>query len=142
MQCCKSLLGLECIADCIDASQIGGGMVKCAWIPIGIEPMQFVHKLKEDEVKSHVTRMRSEYGHGRRVILGVDRLDYMKGIPHKLNAFDRFLELYPEWRGKCVLVQLGVPSRSTVPEYQKLKSAVSCVFVLEFVVRFMKWLGR
>lgn len=58
------------------------------------------------------------------VILGVDRLDYMKGIPHKLNAFDRFLELYPEWADRVVLVQLAVPSRSVVPEYQRLKSAV------------------
>lgn len=58
------------------------------------------------------------------VILGVDRLDYMKGLPHKLNAFDRFLELHPEWNERCVLVQLAVPSRTVVPEYQRLKSTV------------------
>lgn len=59
------------------------------------------------------------------VVLGVDRLDYMKGLPHKLNAFDRFLELHPEWNERCVLVQLAVPSRTVVSEYQRLKSTVS-----------------
>lgn len=48
----------------------------------------------------------------------------MKGLPHKLNTFDRFLEMYPEWSDRCVLVQLAVPSRTVIPEYQRLKSTV------------------
>ncbi|KAF4731488.1 hypothetical protein FOZ63_019698, partial [Perkinsus olseni] len=52
---------------------------------------------------------------------GIDRLDYIKGIPHKLKAFDMFLDDHPEWASQCVLVQLAIPTRSEVPEYQRLK---------------------
>lgn len=123
MESCRNLLGLETVGGDIDATPIGGGIVKCTSIPIGIEPLQFVQKIREETVRDHVAKLQKQYG-DRKVILGVDRLDYMKGIPHKLNAFDRFLELYPEWNGKCVLVQLAVPSRSVVLEYQRLKSSV------------------
>eukprot|EP01055_Gregarina_sp_Pseudo9_P004154 Gregarina_sp_Pseudo_9__4153@NODE_42_length_5251_cov_42_105526_g39_i0_p1_GENE_NODE_42_length_5251_cov_42_105526_g39_i0NODE_42_length_5251_cov_42_105526_g39_i0_p1_ORF_typecomplete_len1118_score192_54Glyco_transf_20/PF00982_21/1_4e167Trehalose_PPase/PF02358_16/2_7e21Glycos_transf_1/PF00534_20/1_1e09Glyco_trans_1_4/PF13692_6/0_0041_NODE_42_length_5251_cov_42_105526_g39_i0633416 len=123
MESCRNLLGLETVGGDIDATPIGGGIVKCTSIPIGIEPLQFVEKIREEAVRNHVAKLQKQYG-DRKVILGVDRLDYMKGIPHKLNAFDRFLELYPEWNGKCVLVQLAVPSRSVVVEYQRLKSSV------------------
>ena len=47
-------------------------------------------------------------------MLGVDRLDYTKGIPERLVAFGRLLELFPEWRGKVSLVQVSVPSRADV----------------------------
>ena len=51
-------------------------------------------------------------------MLGVDRLDMIKGIPQKLLAFEKFLEENPEWRDKVLLVQIAVPSRTDVPEYQ------------------------
>ena len=52
------------------------------------------------------------------VMLGVDRLDMIKGIPQKLLAFEKFLEDHPEWADKLQLVQIAVPSRVDVPEYQ------------------------
>ena len=52
------------------------------------------------------------------MMLGVDRLDMIKGIPQKLLAFEKFLEEHPEWRDKVLLVQIAVPSRTDVPEYQ------------------------
>ena len=52
------------------------------------------------------------------VMLGVDRLDMIKGIPQKLLAFEKFLEEHPQWRDKVLLVQIAVPSRTDVPEYQ------------------------
>lgn len=57
-------------------------------------------------------------------MLGVDRLDMIKGIPQKLLAYEKFLEEHPEWRDKVLLVQIAVPSRTDVPEYQKLRSMV------------------
>ena len=54
-------------------------------------------------------------------MLGVDRLDMVKGIPQKLLAYEKFLEEHPEWRDKVLLVQIAVPSRTDVPEYQKLR---------------------
>ncbi len=58
------------------------------------------------------------------VILGVDRLDYTKGIPERIDAFERFLELFPEHREKVVFIQLAVPSRDQVKEYQEQKRAI------------------
>ena len=51
-------------------------------------------------------------------MLGVDRLDMIKGIPQRLLAFEKFLEEHPQWRDKVLLVQIAVPSRTDVPEYQ------------------------
>ena len=51
-------------------------------------------------------------------MLGVDRLDMIKGIPQKLLAFEKFLDEHPEWADKVLLVQIAVPSRMEVPEYQ------------------------
>lgn len=50
------------------------------------------------------------------VMLGVDRLDMIKGIPQKILAFEKFLEENPNWRDKVVLVQIAVPTRTDVPE--------------------------
>lgn len=49
-------------------------------------------------------------------MLGVDRLDMIKGIPQKILAFEKFLEENPVWRDKVVLVQIAVPTRTDVPE--------------------------
>ncbi|XP_033140017.1 alpha,alpha-trehalose-phosphate synthase [UDP-forming] 1 isoform X3 [Brassica rapa] len=61
---------------------------------------------------------------GRKVMLGVDRLDIIKGIPQKILAFEKFLEENASWRDKVVLLQIAVPTRTDVPEYQKLTSQV------------------
>lgn len=54
------------------------------------------------------------------VMLGVDRLDMIKGIPQKLLAFEMFLEKNPEWREKVMLVQIAVPTRTDVHECKSL----------------------
>jgi trehalose 6-phosphate synthase/phosphatase len=59
-----------------------------------------------------------------RMVLGVDRLDYTKGLPEKIRAFERLLELHPEHRERVVLLQIAEPSRDQVPEYQRLKRQV------------------
>lgn len=57
--------------------------------------------------------------------MGVDRLDYIKGVPQKLHAFEVFLSQHPEWVGKVILCQVAVPSRQDVEEYQNLRSEVN-----------------
>lgn len=59
-----------------------------------------------------------------RIVLGVDRLDYTKGLPEKIRAFERLLEMHPEHREHVVLLQIAEPSRDQVPEYQRLKRQV------------------
>ncbi|MGH0036293.1 MAG: bifunctional alpha,alpha-trehalose-phosphate synthase (UDP-forming)/trehalose-phosphatase [Myxococcota bacterium] len=63
-------------------------------------------------------------GSAQKVVLGVDRLDYTKGIPERISAFERLLELHPEHREKVVLLQVAVPSRSQVAEYRALKREI------------------
>lgn len=59
-----------------------------------------------------------------RMVLGVDRLDYTKGIPERIDAFGKLLEQFPSWRKKVSLVQVSVPSRADVPEYAEQRSRV------------------
>jgi len=54
-------------------------------------------------------------------MLGVDRLDMIKGIPQKILAFEKFLEENPDWRDKVVLLQIAVPTRTDVPECMTFK---------------------
>ncbi len=56
--------------------------------------------------------------------IGIDRLDYTKGIPDRLRALDLFLEQYPEFRHRLRFVQIGVPTRSHVPQYRLLEEEV------------------
>ena len=60
----------------------------------------------------------------RQLVLGIDRLDYTKGIPLRLQAFANALERYPELLGKITLIQVVVPSREEVPEYEALKREI------------------
>jgi len=120
---CVQLTSLEISAHSVDATSIGGCLVTCATVPIGISVEDFTNTLDTPYVQQQIEKLREQYG-GRRVILGIDRLDYTKGIPHKLMAFGSFLDLHPEWAPRCVLVQLAVPSRRDVPEYQRLQRQV------------------
>jgi trehalose 6-phosphate synthase len=62
---------------------------------------------------------------GRRLILGVDRLDYSKGIPHRIQGFGQFLETYPQWRGQVTYLQVTPKSRTEVPEYADINQTVN-----------------
>ncbi len=61
---------------------------------------------------------------GQRLILGVDRLDYTKGIPQRVLALERLLELHPEHREQIVFLQVAVPSRQEMPAYRELKVTI------------------
>jgi trehalose 6-phosphate synthase len=61
---------------------------------------------------------------GLQLILGVDRLDYTKGIPERLEAFDRLLDTHPEYQRKVKLIQIGVPSRTGLEDYQQVVSNI------------------
>jgi trehalose 6-phosphate synthase len=70
--------------------------------------------------------VRERYGlpPNQRVGLGVDRLDYTKGIEERLRAVERLLELHPEWVGKFTFIQIAAPSRSRIPQYQEYERRV------------------
>ena len=62
---------------------------------------------------------------GKTLMVGVDRLDYVKGIPQKLRAFELFLHDHPECLGNVVLIQIAVPTRGDVEEYINLRALVN-----------------
>jgi trehalose 6-phosphate synthase len=91
-------------------------------IPVGIDPDRFAEaaQLPATAELGSVERMLG----GRKLILGVDRLDYSKGIPERLESFARLLQKYPEWRNQVSFIQVSVPTRSEVLEYAELRSRV------------------
>jgi alpha,alpha-trehalose-phosphate synthase [UDP-forming]/trehalose-phosphatase len=93
--------------------------------PIGIIPGAFEPDPASDEPDETTALLRSL--RGKRLIIGVDRLDYTKGIPERLEGFARFLKMSPEWRGKVSLVQVSVPSRTEVSEYQEQRRRIEAV---------------
>ena len=88
--------------------------------PIGIAPDRFEEELRKSSCQQAIRELQERFG-GRKIMLGVDRLDPIKGIPHKLLAFEKLLETHPEYRGEVVLVQIAVPSRLDVPLHQQLQ---------------------
>jgi trehalose 6-phosphate synthase len=62
---------------------------------------------------------------GRAMMIGVDRLDYSKGLPQRMDAFERFLSLYPDWRGKVTYLQITPKSRSDIQEYADIQQSIS-----------------
>jgi trehalose 6-phosphate synthase/phosphatase len=117
---CTRILGLEGTPAGVEDN---GSLTRVAAFPIGIDPDRFTTALEAPEVRANIAQLLNRYA-GRKVMLGVDRLDMIKGIPQKLLAFEKFLEEHPEWRDKVLLVQIAVPSRTDVPEYQRLRSMV------------------
>ncbi|QPG73000.1 Trehalose-6-P synthase/phosphatase complex synthase subunit [Brettanomyces nanus] len=93
--------------------------------PIGIDVDKFLTGLKKDSVQARIQQLKQMFGPDTKLIVGVDRLDYIKGVPQKLHALDVFLEAHPEWVGKVVLIQIAVPSRGDVEEYQNLRANVN-----------------
>ncbi|EGS22391.1 phosphate synthase-like protein [Thermochaetoides thermophila DSM 1495] len=101
-----------------------GRFVTVGAFPIGIDPDKFVEGLKKPSVQNRIETLKRKF-EGVKLIVGVDRLDYIKGVPQKLHALEVFLTEHPEWIGKIVLVQVAVPSRQDVEEYQNLRAVVN-----------------
>jgi trehalose 6-phosphate synthase len=91
--------------------------------PVGIDFEEFRGLALQEEVIQNARKIRNSLGECR-VVLGVDRLDYTKGIPEKLKAFRSLLRSCPELRGRIALIQVVVPSREDIPKYQELKRHV------------------
>lgn len=101
-----------------------GRSISIGAFPIGIDVDKFTEGLTKQSVIDRIKQLKSRFG-DTKIIVGVDRLDYIKGVPQKLHAFEVFLEENPEWIGKVVLVQVAVPSRGDVEEYQSLRATVN-----------------
>lgn len=92
--------------------------------PMGIDYDRYEKASQSPETLSREVRYRTNIGTEMRLVLSIDRLDYSKGIPQRLKAFERFLEYFPEYREKVSLLMLVVPSRDTVSKYREIKESI------------------
>ncbi|THW94703.1 glycosyl transferase [Aureobasidium pullulans] len=118
---CSRILQLPTTPNTVEFQ---GKVVTVGAFPIGIDPEKFEEGLKKPKVAERIQTLEKKF-QGVKLIVGVDRLDYIKGVPQKLHALEVFLTEHPEWIGKVVLVQVAVPSRQDVEEYQNLRAVVN-----------------
>jgi len=117
---CLRILGIESDPEAIHKPSHSA---RLGVLPIGIEPGEIAALCETEEARSELRSLRARFA-GKQVIVGVDRLDYTKGIPQKLLAFEALLEANPDLRDRVALVQVAAPSRMGVLEYQELKRQV------------------
>jgi trehalose 6-phosphate synthase len=101
----------------------GDRTVRVGVFPVSIDFQEFAGPAVSDPVSERVASLRTEFS-GQTIVLGVDRLDYSKGIPHKLQGYRLALQRYPDLRTRIVLVQLVVPSREDIPEYHQMRAEI------------------
>jgi trehalose 6-phosphate synthase len=100
-----------------------GREVRVGTFPISIDYLDFTARSGSKEVADEAWTIHQNLP-DRHLILGVDRLDYTKGIPHRLRAFREALVRCPELRRKVTFIQVVVPSREDIPKYNELKSEI------------------
>ena len=95
----------------VDEYQISayGGDVIVSSLPLGVNTKKILEDAFSPDVDSKVNTIRQAY-EGKKIIIGRDRLDAVRGVVQKLQAFETFLAMYPEWRDKVVLIQVSGPS--------------------------------
>ncbi|WP_455363672.1 bifunctional alpha,alpha-trehalose-phosphate synthase (UDP-forming)/trehalose-phosphatase [[Eubacterium] cellulosolvens] len=116
----RRVLGLD---NTLGRIRANGREVKVDAFPMGIDYDRFQNTAADARVRKETSQFRRKLG-DRKVILSMDRLDYTKGIPQRLQAFDLFLEENPEFENKTSLVLVAVPSRGQVERYSILKKEV------------------
>ena len=89
--------------------------------PISVDFDGLSQEAGTEAVEREMDNIRHEFDlEGKYVGVGMDRIDYTKGIPERLQALDKFLEYFPDYRGKVVFIQAGMPSRTQIESYQNL----------------------
>lgn len=124
--CCNEILFLDVDDFGINLrNTVESRLVEVEAFPIGISPDDLINGCLEHDkqFETHVEYMKRQFKNYH-VIVGVDRMDYTKGIPEKLKAFEYFLRRYPKWKGKVLLVQIGIPSRESLAETKRVISDV------------------
>ncbi|WP_143961833.1 bifunctional alpha,alpha-trehalose-phosphate synthase (UDP-forming)/trehalose-phosphatase [Litoribacter populi] len=91
--------------------------------PMGIDYAKYSETADSETTSKVVQKFKKQLG-DQRLLLSIDRLDYSKGIPQRLKAFDELFKLYPEYKEKVSLIMVVVPSRDTVKEYRELKEEI------------------
>ncbi len=105
------------------STKVNDHTVRMGNFPISIDYNEFAQKAATKEVEKRLAEIKEAF-QADQLILGVDRLDYSKGIPERLLAFRNALERYPELEKKITLFQIVVPSRQRIEQYDNLKNEI------------------
>ncbi len=116
----RRLLGYE---HTIGQIEVNNRIIKVDAFPMGINYEKFAKAFQISKVAKEIARVKEKIGQ-RKILLSIDRLDYTKGIPQRLEAFEAFLEKYPRFKGKVSLILVVVPSRTKVEYYASLKRQI------------------
>nr|WP_249159072.1 trehalose-6-phosphate synthase [Bradyrhizobium jicamae] len=100
------------------------GQTRAAVFPIGIDPDKFAQQATKAMTHPDVSRLRRSLN-GEKLAIGVDRLDYSKGLVNRIKAFDRMWTLYPQQKRTTSLLQIATPSRGAIEAYGNLQSEVA-----------------
>src|SRR6185437_5208438 len=137
--CAYDLIGFQTENDCQGfcdylvrwaGAKVAGGEVQAfgrtmrvGSFPIGIDVDAIAEQAAQSDGSRQIRRLNDSLRE-RSLIIGVDRLDYSKGLQPRFKAFERLLEMFPETRGRVTLMQIAPPSRSSVPEYLQIRRAL------------------
>lgn len=116
---CISELNAKSISE--EKLELGGREIIIRAYPIGIDAEEFSKLSEGDDAVAAAARIEPFLGESRALILGVDRMDYSKGIPNRFEAVGRLLDNEPELHGKIAYTQIAPPSRTKVEEYAELR---------------------
>ncbi len=122
LACVERFLGIPVDHDRRVVTLKGREVRIVAW-PIGVDAEEFEELARRPDVKLRAGRIRRQLGSAH-MILGVDRLDYTKGILERLQGLERFFEQSPAFRRNVTYFQIAVPSRERVEEYRRMKREI------------------
>ncbi|MGQ9545685.1 MAG: alpha,alpha-trehalose-phosphate synthase (UDP-forming) [Dehalococcoidia bacterium] len=118
----------------------GGHTTLVRPFPISVDFSEISARASKEEVTKEMERLRHEYNLRQEFIgIGIDRLDYTKGIPERLKAVELFLNKNPQYEGRFTFVQVGEPSRIHVEEYKKINEEID---ELVEEINWRHWRGR
>ncbi len=125
------LVGLQTQADTDNLTRYfdmgyGSGGATLRAFPVSIDTAVYA-RVARNAARSRLIEQLHDSMADRKLILGVDRLDYSKGIPHRIQAFGHLLDTKPEWLGRVTFLQITPKSRTDVPEYGEIEHSVSAL---------------
>jgi trehalose 6-phosphate synthase len=116
-------LGFSVVDDAVISKY---GRTQLATFPIGIDVDEFAERAAKAITRPEVSRLRASL-QSTKLVFGVDRLDYSKGIANRIRAFDRMFELEPSMKRSVSLLQVAVPSRGNIRAYRDLKAELAAL---------------
>jgi trehalose 6-phosphate synthase/phosphatase len=115
----------------LDGVEVDGRLVRVGVFPMGVDAADLEARSLRPEVEGELATLSPRGGgtdkEGVSLFVGVDRLDYTKGIPRRLLAFEQLLARYPELHERVRLIQVAVPSRTAVRAYQRFRGQVDAL---------------